>query len=74
MERICERCGIHVVIPKSEDLRICPKCKGLLVDDTFADEVNCRHKVNEICELGIKTWCANCKKQKWGKYGPREDT
>lgn len=39
MERICSRCGIHVVIPKGEDLRICPKCKGLLVDGTYTTKL-----------------------------------
>lgn len=37
------------------------------------EEVICRHKENGICELGIKTWCSNCKKQNWGKYEPREN-
>lgn len=40
---------------------------------TELEEVICKHRVNGICELGIKTWCSNCKKQKWGKYEPREN-
>lgn len=36
-------------------------------------EVDCKHKVNGICKLGIKTWCSNCKKQNWSKYEPREN-
>jgi DNA-directed RNA polymerase subunit RPC12/RpoP len=35
MERICVRCGVHVVIPKNENVRKCPRCKGLLIEGTM---------------------------------------
>jgi uncharacterized C2H2 Zn-finger protein len=32
VERTCIKGGIKIAIPKGEDLRKCPRCKGLLVD------------------------------------------
>lgn len=55
MERICARCGIHVVIPKGEDLRICPKCKGLLVDDTNSAELALKYSI--LSKIGIVKKC-----------------
>lgn len=37
-------------------------------------EKKCKHLKENVCELGIKTWCGNCRRQQWGFYVPVEDS